>query len=129
MAWMWRSGKSQPCTLFSSPAAGNPHNSQLASIGSGTMLQMMLVDNLIHSDLHPGNILVRLEPPAGLLGGSLMMMLLAAGASLCLLQGVAACAHAFPMGARPRLGMGCLCSLLPGTCQAVLTRDQLTRLS
>ncbi len=50
-------------------AAGNPHNSQLASIGSGTMLQMMLVDNLIHSDLHPGNILVRLEPPAGLLGG------------------------------------------------------------
>ena len=24
------------------------------------MLQMMLVDNLIHSDLHPGNILVAL---------------------------------------------------------------------
>ena len=29
---------------------------------------MMLVDNLIHSDLHPGNILVRLEVPRGLLG-------------------------------------------------------------
>lgn len=29
------------------------------------MLQMMLVDNLIHSDLHPGNILVSLEAPRG----------------------------------------------------------------
>lgn len=27
-------------------------------------MQMMLIDNLIHSDLHPGNILVRLNPPA-----------------------------------------------------------------
>ncbi len=31
---------------------------------------MMLVDNLIHSDLHPGNIYVRLEPPAWLLGAA-----------------------------------------------------------
>ncbi|GFR39830.1 hypothetical protein Agub_g324 [Astrephomene gubernaculifera] len=46
----------------------NPYNHRLSELGSGTMLQMMLVDNLIHSDLHPGNILVRLDPPAGLLG-------------------------------------------------------------
>jgi predicted unusual protein kinase regulating ubiquinone biosynthesis (AarF/ABC1/UbiB family) len=46
----------------------HPYRSRLAELGSGTMLQMMLVDNLIHSDLHPGNILVRLEPPGGLLG-------------------------------------------------------------
>lgn len=33
---------------------------RLAQLGNQTMLQMMLVDNLIHSDLHPGNILVAL---------------------------------------------------------------------
>ncbi len=38
--------------------AGAPR--RLAQLGSQTMLQMMLVDNLIHSDLHPGNILVAL---------------------------------------------------------------------
>lgn len=26
---------------------------------------MLLVDNMVHSDLHPGNILVRLDPPRG----------------------------------------------------------------
>ena len=36
---------------------------RLAQLGSQTMLQMMLVDNLIHSDLHPGNILVALVRP------------------------------------------------------------------
>jgi hypothetical protein len=39
--------KPAPAPLPTS-AAGNPHNHRLASIGSGTMLQMMLVDNLIH---------------------------------------------------------------------------------
>jgi hypothetical protein len=37
--------------------AGAPHNSELARLGARTMLHMMIVDNLIHADLHPGNIL------------------------------------------------------------------------
>ncbi|KAH9538519.1 hypothetical protein CY35_15G010300 [Sphagnum magellanicum] len=37
-------------------------NSELASIGTNTLLKMMLVDNFVHADLHPGNILVRMEP-------------------------------------------------------------------
>ncbi len=37
------------------------------------------VDNLIHSDLHPGNILVRLNPPKGLMGIVYGMMDLAKG--------------------------------------------------
>ena len=37
----------------------------VADIGSSTMLSMLLVHNLIHSDLHPGNILVRWQLPSG----------------------------------------------------------------
>eukprot|EP00246_Nothoceros_aenigmaticus_P015260 TRINITY_DN6258_c0_g2_i1.p1 TRINITY_DN6258_c0_g2~~TRINITY_DN6258_c0_g2_i1.p1 ORF type:complete len:584 (+),score=92.10 TRINITY_DN6258_c0_g2_i1:128-1753(+) len=36
-------------------------NSALARIGTHTLLKMLLVDNFIHADLHPGNILVRIE--------------------------------------------------------------------
>jgi hypothetical protein len=36
---------------------------------------MMLVDNLIHSDLHPGNILVRLSRPEGGLLGAVYRLL------------------------------------------------------
>ena len=42
----------------------SPHDKKLAVLGHKVMLQMMLKDNFIHSDLHPGNIMVRLEPPA-----------------------------------------------------------------
>ncbi|RMZ56252.1 hypothetical protein APUTEX25_002442, partial [Auxenochlorella protothecoides] len=45
--------------------AGAPFNSSLAVIGARAMLHMMLVDSFIHADLHPGNILVRLETPGG----------------------------------------------------------------
>lgn len=48
--------------------AGSPFNSQLAVLGTRTMLHMMLVDNLIHADLHPGNILVQLKPRGGKAG-------------------------------------------------------------
>lgn len=37
----------------------------VAGVGSHCMLNMMLVHNLIHSDLHPGNILVRWQLPSG----------------------------------------------------------------
>ncbi|KAK9866074.1 hypothetical protein WJX84_003580 [Apatococcus fuscideae] len=40
------------------------HRKRLAKIGGQAVLQMMLKDNLIHSDLHPGNIMVVMEPPA-----------------------------------------------------------------
>ncbi|GLJ29855.1 hypothetical protein SUGI_0590090 [Cryptomeria japonica] len=36
-------------------------NSALANIGTNTLLKMVLVDNFIHADMHPGNILVRMR--------------------------------------------------------------------
>ncbi|KAH7425318.1 hypothetical protein KP509_11G049200 [Ceratopteris richardii] len=36
-------------------------NRKLAYIGTNTVLKMLLVDNFIHADMHPGNILVRLK--------------------------------------------------------------------
>jgi len=38
------------------------HNKKLADLGLHCYLKMLLKDNFIHADLHPGNILVRLEP-------------------------------------------------------------------
>ncbi|KAG6554820.1 hypothetical protein Mapa_003403 [Marchantia paleacea] len=39
-------------------------NSALALIGTHTLLKMLLVDNFIHADMHPGNILVRVKDGA-----------------------------------------------------------------
>lgn len=36
-------------------------NNVLAHIGTHTLLKMLLVDNFIHADLHPGNILIRVK--------------------------------------------------------------------
>ena len=34
---------------------------QIADIGIAAFLKMLFVDNFVHGDLHPGNILVRFE--------------------------------------------------------------------
>lgn len=44
---------------------GDGHNTELARIGARAMLHMLIVDNLVHSDLHPGNILVDFKPRFG----------------------------------------------------------------
>lgn len=41
-------------TKYVEMGAGAPHNADLAELGSGAMLQMMLVDSFVHADLHPG---------------------------------------------------------------------------
>ncbi|KDD74772.1 hypothetical protein H632_c1085p1, partial [Helicosporidium sp. ATCC 50920] len=51
---------------------GAPFNSTLAIIGAQTMLHMMIVDSLVHADLHPGNILVRLHTLGGRAGERLV---------------------------------------------------------
>jgi aarF domain-containing kinase len=42
---------------------GHQLNKSIAKIGCRTYLKMLLVDNYLHSDLHPGNILVRMGCP------------------------------------------------------------------
>lgn len=47
------------------------HNHTLANLGLTCYLKMLLNDNFIHADLHPGNILVHLDKPSK---GSLLAM-------------------------------------------------------
>ncbi|EMD41901.1 hypothetical protein CERSUDRAFT_147303 [Gelatoporia subvermispora B] len=43
---------------------GGPYNDQLAEVGLDTFLNMLLLDNFVHSDLHPGNIMIKfVQPP------------------------------------------------------------------
>ena len=43
---------------------GVPFRKTIPVHGLNVLMQMMLKDNLIHADLHPGNVLVRLEEPS-----------------------------------------------------------------
>jgi predicted unusual protein kinase regulating ubiquinone biosynthesis (AarF/ABC1/UbiB family) len=61
----------------------SPHDKQLAVLGHRAMLKMMLQHNFIHSDLHPGNIMVRLDP--------LSNMFMQAAAKLCSIAGLGKC--------------------------------------
>jgi len=42
----------------------HPWNTRLAQMGLNCMFKMLLVDNFIHADLHPGNILITLKEPS-----------------------------------------------------------------
>ena len=44
---------------------GSPHNPATCALGVDTYLKMLLRDNFLHSDLHPGNILYRLARRRG----------------------------------------------------------------
>ncbi|KAL1760906.1 hypothetical protein FB107DRAFT_269615 [Schizophyllum commune] len=50
---------------------GGPFDAILATSGLDTFLNMLLLDNFVHSDLHPGNIMVRFNKP--LSGRTLMV--------------------------------------------------------
>ncbi|KAJ3880849.1 protein kinase [Lentinula edodes] len=43
---------------------GGPYDEQVATVGLDAFLNMLLLDNFVHSDLHPGNIMVKFSKPA-----------------------------------------------------------------
>ncbi|KAH9997697.1 hypothetical protein BJV74DRAFT_825975 [Russula compacta] len=47
-----------PLELFMKNGGG-PYDDQLAELGLDAFLNMLLLDNFVHSDLHPGNIMVK----------------------------------------------------------------------
>ncbi|KAH8119850.1 hypothetical protein DFH11DRAFT_1685326 [Phellopilus nigrolimitatus] len=43
---------------------GGPYDNQLAELGLDAFLNMLLLDNFVHSDLHPGNIMIKFYKPS-----------------------------------------------------------------
>ncbi|KAJ7631127.1 hypothetical protein FB45DRAFT_917590 [Roridomyces roridus] len=43
---------------------GGPFEDQVATVGLDAFLNMLLLDNFVHSDLHPGNIMIKFSKPA-----------------------------------------------------------------
>ncbi|KIK70717.1 hypothetical protein GYMLUDRAFT_65930 [Collybiopsis luxurians FD-317 M1] len=46
---------------------GGPYDEQVATAGLDAFLNMLLLDNFVHSDLHPGNIMIKFSKPASTL--------------------------------------------------------------
>ncbi|KAF8913103.1 hypothetical protein CPB84DRAFT_1760349 [Gymnopilus junonius] len=42
---------------------GGPFDDQIATVGLDAFLNMLLLDNFVHSDLHPGNIMIKFSKP------------------------------------------------------------------
>ncbi|KAH7930387.1 ABC1-domain-containing protein [Leucogyrophana mollusca] len=42
---------------------GGPFDDQVATVGLDAFLNMLLLDNFVHSDLHPGNIMIKFTKP------------------------------------------------------------------
>ncbi|EGO05332.1 hypothetical protein SERLA73DRAFT_174442 [Serpula lacrymans var. lacrymans S7.3] len=42
---------------------GGPFDDQMATVGLDAFLNMLLLDNFVHSDLHPGNIMIKFTKP------------------------------------------------------------------
>merc|ERR1712176_908316 len=49
--------------IFEGGKESGPWNRRLAQMGLNTLFKMLLEDNFVHADLHPGNILIRFKEP------------------------------------------------------------------